>query len=172
MQPFYRDFTRAVSYDRLDSYRRGGVPDHVALGRYLWNMALSEALYPALHAVEIALRNNIHHAAQEHYNYNELWFDTYNLLETREVQKVVEARAELQRNHKPLNGGRNVAELGFGFWTSLLNSRYEQTLIQPLLPKLLPHAPATHQDREELRRRMEKIRRPRNRAFHHEHIWH
>ena len=34
-------------------------PDSLVLARYLWNVALREALYPVLHILEITLRNRL-----------------------------------------------------------------------------------------------------------------
>src|SRR5689334_21061592 len=58
---------RLVSAERIGSYRRGGADDEEALARYLWNIALCEALYPSLHFLEIALRNAVFEAAAATY---------------------------------------------------------------------------------------------------------
>lgn len=43
------------------------MPRQELVARYLWNMALCEALYPSLHAIELALRNTISSAAERMY---------------------------------------------------------------------------------------------------------
>ena len=48
----------ALAAEWLDANRQDQAP--VPLGRYLWNMALRESPYPALHFAEIALRNAVH----------------------------------------------------------------------------------------------------------------
>lgn len=57
---FAQQLTQALSTERLDAYR-GRLPPPTSnlqlLGRYAWNMALSESLYPSLQMLEIALRN-------------------------------------------------------------------------------------------------------------------
>jgi hypothetical protein len=60
--PSYYGLLRGVlSADRLDAYHQPGDSDGLdAAARYLWNVALSEALYPALAALEVGLRNNFH----------------------------------------------------------------------------------------------------------------
>lgn len=52
-----------------------------ALARYLWNVALSQALYPTLGALAVGLRNNLHDelAAQ----YGPSWFTRPGLLRPR-----------------------------------------------------------------------------------------
>jgi len=53
-----------ISSPRLDACRRLPSDDDLTLlGRYAWNVALSEALYPILQSLEIALRNGIHRSA-------------------------------------------------------------------------------------------------------------
>lgn len=64
-QPTYlSQIEQAISPERLRPYRRSPQEADVAVhARYLWNAVLSEALYPPLQALEVALRNGIHAAA-------------------------------------------------------------------------------------------------------------
>lgn len=64
-----------------------------------------------------------------------------------------------------------VAELSFGFWTTLLNRKYEGIFWPRLLEETFPHLVASKRTRATLSKRFEKIRRLRNRVFHHEPIW-
>src|SRR5687767_2132954 len=54
---------KALSAERLTSYRAhpGESPLDIT-ARYCWNMALAEAMYPALQCLEVALRNAVHDA--------------------------------------------------------------------------------------------------------------
>jgi len=67
-----------------------------------------------------------------------------------------------------------VAELHFGFWTSLLDVRYEHN--QLFWPKLLkpcfPAMPRKLRTRHYLSKQLNRIRKLRNRVFHYEPIWH
>src|SRR5690348_14935852 len=98
---------QAISDVRLDAYRRPGDADDLdAVARYLWNIALSEALYPTLQALEITLRNSLHLAISKHFR-NAMWFDRQpSLLHQLELDKVAAAKRELQQEHKPLEAGR------------------------------------------------------------------
>jgi len=172
MQDFDRAIRSTLSDARFESYRRE--PTDAAddiLARYTWNMALSEALYPILQAIEIALRNRINEAAAAEFD-DPWWFDRAPPLDHRELAFVTAAKAELTKRGKPVEVGRLVAELNFGFWTSLLDVRYERVLWPRLLRLAFPWMPRRQRTRHDLSRRFTTIRRLRNRVFHHEPIWH
>ena len=57
---FFQRLERSLSAPRLDSYRKLGGGDCGALCRYLWNIALCEALYPSLQILEVGFRNSVH----------------------------------------------------------------------------------------------------------------
>jgi len=51
---------RALSEERLSAYSTSSDSDALdAAARYVWNGALATAMVPALHALEVTLRNNI-----------------------------------------------------------------------------------------------------------------
>lgn len=160
----------ALSGERLDSYRADvSEPTAEVLARYAWNVTLSEALYPSLQALEVTLRNAVHAAVTARFQ-DELWFfsDEPRILKERERAKAEAARRELGRRGKRETPGRIVAELNFGFWTSLFDSRYEQTLWPKLLKPVFPQATNRQRARKALSIRLNRIRRLRNRVFHHE----
>ncbi len=137
------ELRRVISDKRLDAYRMGPADEDVdLLARYLWNIALCEALYPALHSLEIALRNSLHAALTA--SFGVTWYDDPTvLIEPRGRSEVVEAKQRLRTQGKPLEADRIVAELPFGFWTSLLNVAYAQSAVRrppvhkPLWPTLV-----------------------------------
>ena len=134
---------------------------------------LSESLYPTLQMLEITLRNTLHNAASEHFK-NEWWFQNIEIIRfPNELQALAKAKATLQRQNKPITPGRLIAELNFGFWTSLMDKRYEhnQVLWPTLLKTAFPHMPKRIRKRQTLSKRFHKIRNLRNRIFHHEPIW-
>ena len=55
---------------------------------------------------------------------------------------------------------------------SLFIGRYEVTFWRKLLSAVFPNAPAYLRKRDEIHARLDRIRRLRNRVFHHEPIWH
>jgi len=121
---FYRVET-ALSPDRLSVYRQPGMRDLDVIACYLWNVALSEALYPSLQTLEIALRNSVNRALSSRFG-TPYWYDHSGVLDRRELQAVADAKEQLTVARKPHDPGRIIAELSFGFWTSLFNVRYEQ----------------------------------------------
>lgn len=132
---------------------------------------MSEALYPVLQGLEIALRNSIHAAATLHYQ-SERWFTMIpSVLDPREQERIRQATASLMDRGKSREPGRVVAELTFGFWTSLLDVRYEQVLWPVLLRAAFPHMPRRIRTRHYLSGHLNAIRRLRNRVFHHEPVW-
>jgi hypothetical protein len=164
---------RTLSSDRIDAYRRqASDTDLDLLERYFWNMALSEALYPPLQALEVALRNNLHSAASLLYGTSDWLTQRPPVLHVTEQDQVTAAVGTLRRNAKPVTPGRIVAELKFGFWTSLLDRRYERRLWPRLLPAVFPNLPRRRRTRRTVSVRTSELRRLRNRVFHHEPIWH
>lgn len=179
------EFQRAISQDRLDAYRLPALDDHHTLANYLWNIALSEALYPVLEAFEVSLRNAIHTAATAHFN-TSWWFNNANILPLQQRERKTlndtfrNLSSHLAKQGKTLTPGRVVAELSFGFWTGLLNRPYERYLWSfrrggaNLMNAVVPNAPTSpinYQWRMHFEPYVDKIRRLRNRVFHYEPIW-
>lgn len=171
---FAAKLRHVLSPERLAAYQQRGMPstDLDLFARYAWNTALGESLYPALQCLEITFRNKLHHSSTEHYQ-REDWFDFPPALQhVNERESVDHAKQVLRQQGKPLEAGRVVAELRFGFWTSLLDTRYEQVLWPKLLKTTLPSMPRKRRTRKNLLTRFNRIRNLRNRVFHHEPIWH
>lgn len=165
---------KAISHERLEAYRQRGTDgsDLNLFAHYAWNIALCESLYPALQGLEVALRNSIHDAATASYR-TEFWFDDPRVIpHPREQDTVRKAKETLARDRKPHEAGRVVAELSFGFWTSLFDVRYEQILWPRLLKIVFPFMPRHIRTRKTLSKQLHRIRHMRNRVFHHEPIWH
>ncbi len=168
---FANQLKQALSSERLAAYQQRMAQDGDLdlFSHYAWNMALSESLYPALQVLEIAFRNALHHAARD--TFGTEWFDDLNIIHHRDQISITKAKDNLQRQRKPLDTGRIIAELNFGFWTTLLDSRYEQRLWPRLIKSSFPHMPKTLRTRKQLSKRFNQIRHLRNRIFHHEPIW-
>ncbi len=162
-----------ISSDRLERYRPVGGSDLEMLSTYVWNLALAEALQPCLQTFEVALRNGIHAALSE--SYGERWFEDQGLLLTREREAARIAQAALRRHNKPINPGRVVAELRFGFWTSMLSRPYENTIWhadrQRPLRIAFPNVPRRYRSRGKIWLRCDAARKLRNRVVHAEPIF-
>lgn len=171
VEGFVADLDLSLSWIRLETYRPAGGSDLEMLTNYFWNIDLAAALLPCMHAVEVALRNTIHAALRSQFA-SDLWFYKEELLEPNQLRDFASALGKVAKRPQPL-AGRVVAELGFGFWTSLLNAPYEQRLWQPdgyaLLFAAFPHAQGM--SRKQISDRFTAIKDLRNRAFHHEPIW-
>jgi hypothetical protein len=76
------------------------------------------------------------------------------------------AKDTLTKEGKPLDAGRVVAELSFGFWTGLTGPKYD-VLWRDHLVKIFPSRPV---QRTEVQTRLNSIRKLRNRIAHHEPI--
>jgi len=175
---FFQKIQDSLSTERLEAYavRKTGVADDPAatLARYLLNMALCESLYSPLQLCEIALRNAIHHHASSLMS-REDWFDDSRFrLTPWAASEIAKAKAQIIKSKKTVTAGRVVAELNFGFWTSLFEDHYEKQT--PFLPSafkgVFPRLPKSLHRRKERKADLEKIRILRNRVFHHERIVH
>lgn len=174
---YTRAIERAISEERLSNYGQSNDSDELdKVSRYVWNMSLCESLYPMLQGLEVALRNSVHSALSLHLG-SDSWFDLQSnpILFDAEKKRVDEAKRRLSKARKPHDPGKIVAELNFGFWNSLFDKRYESSS-NPLWPLLIsscfPNAPRAVLNRKSVLRRLEEIRKLRNRVFHHEPIWH
>jgi hypothetical protein len=145
-----------------------------ALRLYAWNMRTSGAVLELSAAVEVIVRNALdreltHWALSRHGASS--WFDVVPL-DAQGRTDVERARARATRNGRRREvHGRVVAELGFGFWRYLVESRYLTTLWTPALHRAFPHGPRDLLSRQRaVRARMQQLHFVRNRAAHHEPI--
>jgi hypothetical protein len=170
---FFHQIESILHTERIDAYRHDGAAHDLTLARYMLNMALSESLYPTLQFAEIALRNAVHRELTARCG-TDAWYDSpMARLTPWQQDKVVEAKAALARNRKPLTPGRIIAELTFGFWTGFFNNAHARTGIGSFLSRnAFPYAPAPEQYQAKLDKRWLDVRDLRNRVFHHERILH
>lgn len=176
------DLELPLSRLRLENYRGDNGSDLDMVVNYFFNIELSEALYPSLHAFEVALRNSIHRAFTQHFG-TEFWFDTPGLYppppppETIPWQEnaIQAARDNLTQHNRPHDAGRIVAELHLGYWNSLFNRPFAQPLWLlnqgALLAYVFPYATRSKQVPRHLEQRITRIRLLRNRVMHLEPIW-
>jgi hypothetical protein len=141
---------------------------------YLWNVALAEALFPALQAVEIGLRNSISAGLTARYGTEE-WYDQPQLLGVAQQRAVARAKGDVLAAKGALSAGRVIAELHFWFWTSLLSQPYHHPLWAPqqfaLIDAVFPHVRQSQRNRRKLHQRFNAVRGLRNRVFHFEPLW-
>lgn len=175
-----RDVAVSLSSRRLSGYRTTpDEPNEAVLGRYLWNVALAEALYPTFHYLEVALRNSFHGAIAVLAGPD--WFDDPNVLvDERGRAKILEVKQRIADSGKQADGPRTIAGLDLGFWAGLCNRSYEQGPNTPLkqiplwpaaMRQLGPLLPRELRTRGNLSEFLGRVRTIRNRAFHHEPVW-
>src|ERR1043166_4061074 len=169
---FFQQVESILATERLDAYRQDGAVPAIALSRYLWNMALCEALYSPLQMAEVALRNSLHRCLSARFGADN-WYDIIPPFPPWQQRQLVEARKKLLAEEKPVSPGRMVAELHFGFWTGFFNKLHARTgLGHALAGSAFAHAPRSERDLKKLDARWKRIRDLRNRIFHHERIIH
>ena len=167
---FCSDLEAVISTDRLKPYNSDGrLTESEVNGTYAWNLALCESLYPALNNIEVSLRNSIHQAASREYGTAD-WFQ--KCLLKGELAEVNQLSQDLRFKRKSTTASDLVSNLTLGFWLSLFRTRYEQILWLKFLEAVFPHCPRNQRTRQNGYVRLDRIRRLRNRVFHHEPIWH
>ena len=138
---------------------------------YKANISISEALYPLISILEVSLRNKIHHHLIKKYNTDE-WFEHQDFIMTAssfQIRRITEARNSILRKKKTVSSGRIIAELTFGFWTSLFDTKYEKILWKQLRLCFI-NCPKEKRKRKAMSSKFNGIRKLRNRIFHHESI--
>jgi hypothetical protein len=167
------DLTKIIglfSNERFEAYRRSGESDQDAFARAKWNTALSEALYPSLHAIEVGYRNRLHECIANVMG-NTDWILNPPFLYDSEKEILQTAKDALRVRGKSPTTGYLIAELKFGFWTSLADARYD-TMWPKIIRCVFPFMPKTIRTRGEISKRLNRVRRLRNATSHHHSIWH
>lgn len=175
----------AASAERLQAYATKEDSDELdAVSRYFWNVALATAIQPALHALEITVRNHLFSTSLKVVEHSKLkfitvpcWLDANpSLLEPSERKAVEDAKA-LLFGKAPLTPGRLISKLGFGFWVSLCKRPYEQgrpsgPALWPAMAKQgFPFMKREDRSRAVIFHQLDSLRELRNRVSHHEPIW-
>lgn len=168
---FFSSLQQSLSAPRLDGYRRPGGGDHEALGRYLWNLALCESLYPVFQTLEIAFRNRVHGEIAATVAGSEWLRAEIGFLAPFELERIQQAKGSLRAAGKVVSEPSLIAELSFGFWTSLLDVRYDRVW-HKIISGVFSQMPRSIRTRAEASARMSAVRRLRNAALHHHSIWH
>lgn len=168
---FLADLAPSLSSARLQRYQSAAGDDLETAVNYLWNMALAEALYCSLNAVEIALRNTLHDTLTAHFGVPH-WCDRSGMLEPYQAQEVASMKQRIANHGNPVTPDRIVSELSFGFWVTILFRPYDARLWQAQraapLRQAFPRVPKRDRQRVTIHARYNAIRELRNRVFHHE----
>ncbi len=163
---------KILSIERLEPYLNYHSGDFEnAVEHYKANIEISETFYPLLSLLEIGLRNNIDYQLSRKFN-DDNWFENPSFVKIAsrfQIDRVSEARNNILREKKQITTGKIVSELSFGFWTSLLDSKFEKSLWKNLR-LAFPNCPKKIRQRKTMSSKLNGIRRLRNRIFHHESV--
>lgn len=166
----YRDeqlkaLEKTLSIERMEPYLLLAKDDkRLALKLYEWNTALSESFYGLLQGLEVALRNAMHSSLASDCG-REDWYEVYPLNDTHK-DTIRKAKARILGDKKMLVPCKVVAELTFGFWVVLTSPPYAQTIWDKTLHKAF----VRKLGRKTIHKRLDKIRKLRNRVAHHESV--
>ena len=122
---FQQELIDTITPVRLKAY--GEDSNDILLEKYIYNLKVSESLYPALSLLEVTLRNKICYAIEalicKDWLINEL--NHQNLLLDKEYKKLVETADKIEKDGKKVTNDRLISELTFGFWIHLCTKSYK-----------------------------------------------
>lgn len=164
-----------LTQPRLSKYLRATRNDpRQALRLYVLNTKVSAAVMTDLHYIEVALRNKFDRELVVKFGHE--WFkDTgfLALVDGRSQAILLKAQRDAAKHWpkgKVVPPGKVIAELTFGFWLQLTDSKLEHKLWVPCLHKAF--SPRKAPKRATFNQQLEKLRQLRNRVAHHEPIFH
>lgn len=158
---------KLLSSKRLETYYRQFNDDkNKAIEYYKVNTKISESFYPLLANLEIVLRNSIHQSFSIRFD-TENWFDQLEFKELEDQVKV--AKSKITKNRQQLSSDKIIAELTFGFWTSLFNKQFARQFWRPLM-YAFKELKKEQKQRDKIAYKLNQIRKFRNRIFHYEPI--
>jgi len=151
---------RLATYDIASSGDRDR-----ALRLYSWNIQASAALWMDFSVLEVILRNALDAQLAAYCHQPDWWNAPQVRLHVEQQQALKRALSAIGRSGTAPPSGQAVANLTFGFWTSLLSNRYHQMLWVPSLINAFPYFQGR---RGNLHKSLDELRRLRNRIAHHE----
>lgn len=162
---------------RLEYYliNRHGEEANNVLDRYHNNMALSEAMFPTLHYLEICLRNRIDNILKEYFSPRGITESSNKLqLSEQDIKKIEDIKSKIKRENKrePIHDDI-VAQMTFGFWCSLFHRRLDPIIWQhkQALKMVFPNIARINRKRSYIEPKLLIIKGIRNRIAHHEPVW-
>lgn len=165
----WNELEKHFSAARLGRYRAARGGDEIgAAGDYAYNLKLAEAMMPVLNILEISLRNGIHERLTARHKRQDWWKEWSDEPVFRwQNKEIANAIAKLSRRHEPQTADKVIAELTFGFWSSLFNTQLQDILWKDLR-LVFARCPKPLRQRHNVSAALNQIRDLRNRIFHHE----
>ena len=163
---------KIISQERLQPYINHHSGDiEKAIAHYKANILISESFYPLISILEVGLRNSIDKQFVRRFG-DYKWYENIEfirIVSKYQIDRISEARTNIQSSKKEITTGRIISELTFGFWTSLFDTKFEMTLWKNLR-FAFPNCPKENRKRKIVSAKLNRIRKFRNRIFHHEAI--
>lgn len=163
----------ALSPARLRTYERAvGAPATLSL--YAWNARVSAALLLPLHLCEVIMRNAIAEAIALRYGPRWPWAEGFERSLPDPVKGLNPRRALRIARSGQTETDQVICELRFAFWQQMFTARHGKRLWQHRLPEVFPGLPenaSIGNSLQHLHRRLDSLRRLRNRIAHHEPIF-
>lgn len=134
---------QTLSTERFGTYLTAAGHDRErALRLYIWNAHIGEAFHTPIQAAEIALRNGINKALIARFGPD--WWQNQAFLKIIDRERQSDLEMVIKRIRKrqlALVTGQIVAGLSFGFWTGMLQRRYNPDIWGAHLRSAFPHLP-------------------------------
>lgn len=169
---YQNELIEIITPVRLGAY--GNDNSDVLLEKYIYNLKLSEAFYPALSLLEITLRNRICNAIEKLICKDWLMqeLSKQNILADKEYQKLLEAQKKIKKAGKKVTNDRLISEMTLGFWIHLCTKSYKPKLWDKrgFFESVFPNYANNGELRKiaPIQNDLLAILRLRNRIFHHE----
>lgn len=154
--------SKFISKVRLNQYSN--------FDEYKQNIKDSKEYYILLSVLEVSLRNSINSYFKK--KISEYWLFSEDLhLDTQ--RRIEDCKNMIIKRQEIATHDKIIAELSFGFWTSLFRKSYANYFRIKDIKYIFPNIPKKDKrfiSREILDKELNKIRKFRNRIFHYEKI--
>jgi hypothetical protein len=151
-----------ISYSRLNAYK--------SIEEYKQNILYSQEYYILLCILEISLRNSINYYFK--FKFGNDW-NNHKFLHYDSLAKIKEVQKRIILSKKELTHEQIISELSFGFWSSLFRKSYTNKMRLTDLKYIFPNLPFKKDKlvtRDYINKKLNHIRKFRNRIFHYEKI--
>lgn len=177
--PSYTNIFNSLTADRLDKfkkYKATTFSDHETVQRYLYNIEVSAEVNKAIHILEVVLRNQISHEWNTYLACSDWPMNKRGIPATTKFNKMNKKIDDaISRVGANLKNGKVIAELSFGFWVHMLDSKFDVQnikLIKKIFPLRTKWDKALTTEIKNIRDDFQVINELRNRVAHHEPIFH
>jgi hypothetical protein len=174
----FKKYANITSVERLRAFVCDTCNDiSDVLKRYKDNIKISQALYPELSILEITLRNSIDCVFKEYFGENWLIDEVKNntILDEYDYRILLKAyndvELECKVKSKTVSAGKIISNLNFGFWTNICLKKYNSKIWtkKGIFKNVFTNYPKDKQQQIHfISKKLNSIRRLRNRVFHYE----